>query len=81
VIPEFKEGKWIMVHKSVKQLDLIYNETIEKSYPVIPLEKLELDELVDNFRGWVQKVQLLSIDTKKMKETSEIASYTVNLMK
>lgn len=28
VVPELKEGKWIMVHKSVKQLDLIYNDVI-----------------------------------------------------
>ena len=37
---------------------------------MIPLELLSLDDLVDCFRGWVQKVQLLSMDTKKMKETS-----------
>lgn len=33
----------------------------------MPIEVLQLDELVDLFRGWVQKIQLLSMDNKRMK--------------
>lgn len=36
---------------------------------------------MDCFRGWVQKVQLLSYETAKMKETSMIAEHTANVMK
>ena len=45
------------------------------------VSRLTLDELVDCFRGWVQKVQLLSMDTKAMKQTSLIARDTAELMK
>lgn len=62
-------------------MKLTYNETVEKDFPMVPLELLSLDDLVDCFRGWVQKVQLLSMDTKKMKQTSEIAALTSNLMR
>lgn len=48
---------------------------------MIPLELLSLDDLVDCFRGWLQKVQLLSMDVNKMKQTSQIAAFTSNLMK
>ena len=47
---------------------------------MVPLELLSLDEVVDCFRGWVQKVQLLSMDNKKIKETSKIAAFTSKLM-
>ena len=80
VVPDLKEGKWIMVHKEIKQLHLVYNDTMEQAYPLVPLELLSLDEVVDCFRGWVQKVQLLSMDNKKMKETSKIAAFTSKLM-
>ena len=56
-----------MVHSSIKDLQLVYNETVEKAYPLVPIEALSLDDVVDCFRGWVQKVQILSMDTKKMK--------------
>lgn len=56
-----------MVDKSVEQLELIYNGKNVISYPIKRLHTLELDDIVDCFRGWVQKVQLLSMDNKKIK--------------
>lgn len=46
----------------------------------MPVESLDLDDVVDCFRGWVQKVQLLSMDNAKMGETSKIAASTADLM-
>lgn len=44
-------------------------------------EILPLEDIVDCFRGWVQKVQLLSIDNDQMEKTSKIAELTFNIMK
>ena len=56
-----------MVHREVKYLHLIYNESVQKEFPVLPVENFQLDDIVDCFRGWVQKVQLLSMDNAKIK--------------
>lgn len=70
-----------MVKHSVEAVSIIYNETVVKEFPLIPLQSLDLDDLVDCFRGWVQKVQLLSMENAKMKQTSKIAQHTADLMK
>lgn len=70
-----------MVHSTAEAVSLIYNETVEKTFPLMPMESLDLEDVVDCFRGWVQKVQLLSMDNGKMKETSKIAAETADLMK
>lgn len=80
VVPELKEGQWIMVHKDIKRLDLLYNDTEKQQFMMKPFRTFNLDEVVDVFRGWVQKIQLLSMDSKKMGQTSEIAAYTCQLM-
>ena len=67
VVPTIKEGLWIIADRSVKTLDLIYNETVQKSFPVLPIESFDLQDIVDCFRGWVQKIQLLSMDNAKIK--------------
>ena len=28
VIPELKENKWILVHRDIKHLELLYNDTV-----------------------------------------------------
>ena len=78
---EVKQNQWLMVKKSAEVVSMIYNQTVTKEFPLVPLEALDLDDLVDCFRGWVQKVQLLSMDNNKMKQTSKIAQYTADLMK
>ena len=45
------------------------------------LDKIDLESLVDCFRGWVQKVQLLSMNTAKMEETQKLAKLTANVMR
>lgn len=70
-----------MVNYTAEAVSLIYNETVEKTFPLMPVESLDLEDVVDCFRGWVQKVQLLSMDNAKMKETSRIAGETADLMK
>lgn len=52
-----------------------------KEFPLLPLGQLDLDDIVDCFRGWVQKVQLLSMDNKRMEETSKIAHVTADLIR
>jgi hypothetical protein len=59
-----------MVPEDLSTIDLVYNKEIRQEHKVEPVEALSLDDVVDCFRGWVQKVQLLSIDNSKIKETS-----------
>jgi hypothetical protein len=78
---EVKEGQWLMVHNAAEAVSLVYNETVEKTFPLMPVESLDLDDVVDCFRGWVQKVQLLSMDNAKMGETAKIAHEAANTMR
>lgn len=55
-----------MARRSAEVITLVYNETVEKTFPLASVEELGLDDVVDCFRGWVQKVQLLSMDNAKM---------------
>jgi len=59
-----------MVPEDLSTIDLVYNKEIRQEHKVEPVEALSLDDVVDCFRGWVQKVQLLSMDNSKIKETS-----------
>lgn len=59
-----------MVPEDLSTIDLVYNKEIKQEHKVEPVEALSLDDVVDCFRGWVQKVQLLSMDNSKIKETS-----------
>ncbi len=59
-----------MVPEDLSTIDLVYNKEIRQEHRVEPVEALSLDDVVDCFRGWVQKVQLLSMDNSKIKETS-----------
>ena len=77
----FQENKWIMVHKEFKTMKVIYNDQEVREYDVFGLDKIDLQNLVDCFRGWVQKVQLLSMDTSKMEQTKKIAKLTANVMR
>jgi hypothetical protein len=54
---------------------------VEKTFPLLPVDSLDLDDVVDCFRGWVQKVQLLSMDNAKMGETAKVAQATSDLMR
>lgn len=66
---DLKESKWVLVRGGIKSVSLIYNKEEEQKFEIGNLEGLPLDDLVDCFRGWVQKVQLLSMNNKNMKET------------
>ena len=59
-----------MVPEDLSTIDLVYIKEIKQEHKVEPVEALSLDDVVDCFRGWVQKVQLLSMDNSKIKETS-----------
>lgn len=76
-----KQGEWVMVPDDLGTIDLIYNKEIKQEHKVDQVQALSLDDLVDCFRGWVQKVQLLSMDNNKIKETSQIANNTAVLLK
>lgn len=66
MIQELKEGQWVMVHGSMGELVLEYNKIERRQFKMEHVSALDLDDLVDCFRGWVQKVQLLSMDTNTM---------------
>lgn len=74
---DLKENGWVLASRETKAIELIYNETQKYDYEPGTVETLPLEDIVDCFRGWVQKVQLLSMDNEKMKETSKIAELTV----
>ena len=46
----------------------------------LTIKQLSIEDLVDCFRGWVQKVQLLSMDNSKLEETKKIAQMTLEDM-
>ncbi len=73
---DLKEGKWIMVHKEFSQIEIIYNGKEMKKIQVPALKEISLDDFVDCLRGWVQKVQMLSMDNNKIDETKTIAAQT-----
>lgn len=77
----FEEGKWILVHKEFKSMAVIYNDKHKLDYEILPIDKIPIEELVECFRGWVQKVQFLSMDNKKMAETQKIAAETATTMR
>lgn len=70
---DLREGKWVMVHKEFSVIEITYNEVETIKYNMSSLKETAIDELVDCFRGWVQKVQILSMDNSKIKETRAIA--------
>ena len=80
-MPVLKEAQWVMVHEDINVLALDYNKTHVKEFSVSNVAAISLEDLVDCFRGWVQKVQLLSMDVKDMKRTSAIAAETAELMR
>ena len=43
IIPELKEGQWIMVHKDIKRLDLLYNDTDMQAFMMKPFRSFALD--------------------------------------
>ena len=45
------------------------------------IESVNLEDIVDCFRGWVQKVQLLSMDTKKMPEVQKYAAHAAQTVR
>lgn len=45
------------------------------------VDSITLEDFVDCFRGWVQKVQLLSMDTAKMKEVQKYAAFAAQAMR
>lgn len=45
------------------------------------MKAVNLEELVDCFRGWVQKIQLLSMDNAKMKEVQVDAALAAKTMR
>ncbi len=55
------------MHKEFKVMKIVYNEKVTLEYEVPDLKAVALDELVDCFRGWVQKVQMISMDKDKLK--------------
>jgi hypothetical protein len=59
-----------MVPEDLPTIELLYNKEVRQECKVEPVEALSLDDVVDCFRGWVQKVQLISMDNSKIKETS-----------
>ena len=70
-----------MVHKEFKNMTVIYNEQHKLEYDILPIDKIAIEDLVECFRGWVQKVQFLSMDNKKMAETQKIAAQTAMTMR
>ena len=72
-----------MVHKEFPRVKIHYGEETKSEFKVTTLEDLSIDDIVDCFRGWVQKVQLLSMnnDKKKIEETQKIAKTTADEMK
>ena len=70
-----------MVHKEFKSMKIIYNEKEVREYDVYGLDKIDLESLVDCFRGWVQKVQFLSMDKTRIEEVKKIAKLTANVMR
>ena len=62
-------------------MKVIYGEVKEYDYEVKGIESLGIEEIVDCFRGWVQKIQLLSMDTSKMPEVQKQAAYAAQAMR
>lgn len=47
-------------------MTVIYNSKHKFDYEVNSIDKIPLEDLVECFRGWLQKVQFLSMDNDKM---------------
>lgn len=45
------------------------------------IKSVALEDLVDCFRGWVQKIQLLSMDNSKMKQVQVDAALAAKTMR
>ena len=58
-----------MIHEDFSNIDVIYNDKTLQNYTIPSLKNISLDDFVDCLRGWVQKVQLLSMNNSKMAET------------
>lgn len=62
-------------------MKIIYNEKKVMEYEVPNIKAVALEDLVDCFRGWVQKIQLLSMDNAKMKEVQIYAALAARTMR
>ena len=60
---------------------VIYDDKHKLEYEIVPIDKIPIEELVECFRGWVQKVQILSMDNKEMAETQKIAAEVATTMR
>lgn len=72
------EGKWILLHKEFPALHLTYPSGTRKELTVPPLSSLSIEDLVDCFRGWVQLVQIESMDKAKSKQAAAWAQAAVD---
>jgi len=55
-----------MVHKEFAHIEATYNDTEHRHFRIPALQEISLEDFVDCMRGWVQKVQLLSMDNTKI---------------
>ena len=62
-------------------MNIIYNDKHKLEYEVSSIDAIPLEDLVECFRGWVQKVQFLSMDNAKMEQTKKIAADTARAMR
>ncbi len=70
-----------MINKDLAEVTIRYNETMNKVFAHTSIKELSLDDLVDCFRGWVQKIQFLSMQKEKQKISTKFAQIAHDAMK
>ena len=76
----FSEGTWVILDGAVKSV-LIQGTEGKKPFPIPSLKSLRIDDLIDCFKSWIQKIQLLSIESTKAKENIiEISQVTLDTL-
>ena len=51
---------------------VIYNDKHKLDYEILPIDKIPIEELVECFRGWVQKVQFLCCVNKILRGQNRV---------